>query len=69
MADLVSNKKAFHDYEILETIEAGIVLVGTEVKSLRDHHGSLGEAYVIVEGGEAFLVSCSIPPLQTWKYP
>ncbi len=44
--DLVSNRKARHEFEILETFEAGMVLVGTEIKSLRDHAGSLQEAYI-----------------------
>lgn len=63
--ELVSNKKAFHDYEILETFETGIVLTGTEVKSLRDHGGSLQEAYVRPFGNEIWLVGCSIAP---WKF-
>ncbi len=62
MTDLVSNRKAFHDYEILETLESGIALVGTEVKSLREHHGSLSDAFVIFEEGEAILISSAITP-------
>jgi len=62
MSDLVTNRKALHDYEILETVEAGIVLVGTEVKSLREHHGSLTDAFVVFEDGEAILISSSITP-------
>lgn len=58
--ELASNRKAFHDYEILETFEAGIVLTGTEVKSLRDHGGSLQEAYIKVSQGELWLVGCHI---------
>lgn len=46
--ELVSNRRAFHDYEILETFETGIVLKGTEVKSLRNHGGNLQDAYVLV---------------------
>ncbi len=53
--DLVSNRKAFHDYEILETFEAGIVLKGTEVKSLRNHGGSLQESYILIRGNRAIL--------------
>lgn len=63
--DLVSNKKAFHSFEILDTFEAGIALTGTEVKSLREHGGSLQEAYIRVKGNELWLISCSIAP---WKY-
>ena len=60
--DLVVNRKARHDYEILEVYEAGIVLQGTEIKSLRDHHGSLQEAYVKFLKGELYLVGASILP-------
>jgi SsrA-binding protein len=62
MEDLVSNRKAFHNYEILETIEAGIVLLGTEVKSLREHGGNLQDAYVVFHAGQAFLKNSSIAP-------
>jgi len=58
--DLVSNRRAFHDYEIMETFEAGIVLKGTEIKSLRDSGGSLQEAYVKVFSDEVWLVGCHI---------
>lgn len=60
--ELVSNRRARHDYEILETYEAGIALQGTEVKSLRDGGGSLQEAYITVKGGELWLVNASIAP-------
>jgi len=60
--DLATNRKAFHDYEILETYEAGIALLGTEVKSLRDHGGSLQEAYVKIFGNELWLIGASITP-------
>ena len=61
--DLVSNRKAFHDYEILETFEAGIALVGTEVKALREHTGSLQDAYVLVDmKGDVILKGASISP-------
>lgn len=61
-SELVSNRRAFHEYEILETFEAGIVLVGTEIKSLRNHGGSLQDAYVLVTNGEVFLKNASIAP-------
>lgn len=61
-SDLVSNKRATHDYEILETFEAGIVLQGTEIKSVRNHGASLQEAYVKVIKNEIWLVGCSIAP-------
>jgi SsrA-binding protein len=60
--DLVSNRRATYEYEILETFEAGIVLQGTEIKSLRDHSGSLQEAYVKVLKGEIWLIGCHIAP-------
>lgn len=62
MEDLVSNRKATHNYEILETLEAGIVLLGTEIKSLRNHGGNLGESYVVFHQGEAYLKNSSIAP-------
>ncbi|MDR2105230.1 MAG: SsrA-binding protein SmpB [Deferribacteraceae bacterium] len=55
-----SNKKAFHEFEILEEFEAGVILTGTEVKSVRAGHISLKEAYVKVWNGEAFLVHAHI---------
>ena len=63
--DLVSNRRATHDYEILETFETGIVLQGTEIKSLRDHGGSLQEAYVKVLKNEVWLIGCTVAP---YKY-
>lgn len=60
--DLVSNRKAFHDYEILETFEAGMVLKGTEIKSLRTHDASLQEAYVRVMEGQIWLIGSYIAP-------
>lgn len=59
-SDLVSNRRATFDYEILEVFEAGIVLQGTEIKSLRNHGGNLQDAYVRVVGQEAFLIGCNI---------
>lgn len=60
--DLVSNRRAAHDYELLETFEAGIALQGTEIKSIRDHGASLQEAYVKVLNGEIWLIGSSIAP-------
>jgi SsrA-binding protein len=62
MEDLVSNRKAHHNYEILETLESGIVLLGTEIKSLRDHGGNLQDSYVVFHRGEAYLKNSSISP-------
>lgn len=54
------NRKAFHDYEIVETVEAGLVLVGTEVKSLRDGRANLKDSYARIKRGEAFLYGLHI---------
>lgn len=55
------NRKARHDYHVLDTLECGIVLVGSEVKSLRNGSASLAEAYGKVRNGEVWLVGCDIP--------
>lgn len=60
--DLISNKRATFDYEILDTFEAGIVLQGTEIKSLRSNGGSLQEAYIKVFDNELWLVGSHIAP-------
>lgn len=60
--DLVSNRRAFHDYEIIEKFEAGIALLGTEIKSLRNHGGSLNEAYVTIKDTQLYLTNASIAP-------
>ncbi|HSX38274.1 MAG TPA: SsrA-binding protein SmpB [Chlamydiales bacterium] len=60
--ELVSNRRAFHDFEILETYEAGIVLLGTEIKSLRNHGGSLQDAFVEVKERSLWLCNSSIAP-------
>jgi SsrA-binding protein len=59
---VAQNRKARHDYFILETLEDGLVLSGTEVKSLRAGKASLGEAFATVEGGEAWIIQMHIPP-------
>jgi SsrA-binding protein len=60
----VSNRRARHDYEILERFEAGIVLTGAEVKSLRGGHGSLAEAFGRVRDGEVWVEGFHIPPYE-----
>ena len=60
--DIAQNKKARFEYEILETFEAGIVLKGTEVKSLRARTATIGDAFVVVRDGEAFVHQLSITP-------
>jgi SsrA-binding protein len=57
-----TNKKALHDYFILEKLEAGLVLLGTEVKSIRESRVNLKESYAAVKGGEAYLLNCHISP-------
>lgn len=57
------NKKARHDYFIEETFEAGLMLQGWEVKSLRAGKGNIAESYVLLKNGEAFLFGCHISPL------
>src|SRR2546423_13994347 len=59
---IAENRKARHDYHILERIEAGIALTGTEVKSLRDGGGNIREAYAQLHDGEVFLVGANIAP-------
>ena len=59
---LAANRKARHDYQILEKLEAGIVLLGTEVKSAREGKVQLKDAYVEVVEGEAYLVGAHISP-------
>jgi SsrA-binding protein len=61
---VVSNRRARHDYEILERYETGIVLSGAEVKSLRGGRGSLAEAYARVRGHEIWLEGMHIPPYE-----
>jgi SsrA-binding protein len=59
---VATNRRARRDYEILETFEAGISLMGPEVKSLRDGRASLREAYAVIRRGEAFLEKLHISP-------
>lgn len=61
---IVSNRKARHSYEILETIEAGLILTGTEVKSLRDGKANLLDAYAMVKAGEVWLLGMHINPYE-----
>lgn len=60
--EIVSNRKALYNYEVLETFESGIILTGTEIKSLRDHGGNLSDAYITIQKGEAWLINASIAP-------
>ncbi len=60
--EIVSNRTAYHNYEVLEIFEAGIMLCGTEIKSLRDSHGNLQDNFITIKGGEAWLKNASIAP-------
>ena len=68
MKVIASNKKAFHDYFVEETLEAGIVLVGTEVKSVRLGAVNLRDSYAVIKGGEVFLVGAHIAPYEKGNY-
>jgi SsrA-binding protein len=64
MKIISTNKKAYFNYEILETYEAGISLMGSEVKSIREGRISLKESYAEIKDGEVFLVNCNISPYE-----
>ena len=64
MKIIAKNKKAFFNYEILGSYEAGISLLGSEVKSIREGKISLKESYAEIKGGEVFLVNCHISPYE-----
>jgi len=61
-ANIAENRKAFHDYHLLETFEAGIALMGTEVKAIREGRVNLRDSYARVEDGEVFLYNVNISP-------
>lgn len=69
MGVLLENKKARFDYEILETIEAGLELRGWEVKAFKSKKGSLLGSRVIIRGGEAFIVGLTVQPYQPGNIP
>jgi SsrA-binding protein len=62
MKIVCQNRKAWHDYSIEDTVEAGMSLVGTEVKSLREGKANLKDSYVLIKNMEAFLLNCHISP-------
>src|SRR5579872_3365260 len=62
---VATNRRARHDYEILERIECGIVLHGSEVKSLREGTAQIGDGFARIEDGELWLVQTHIPPWRT----
>ena len=65
---IAKNRRARHDYAILDTYEAGLVLTGSEVKSLRDGKANLSDAYGIVRNGELFLLNLHISPYERASY-
>jgi len=65
---IAKNRRARHDYSILDTYEAGLVLTGSEVKSLRDGKANLSDAYGIVRNGEIFLLNLHISPYERASY-
>ncbi len=64
MKTVAANKTAYHNYQILETFEAGIALLGSEVKAIREGRISLKESYAEVKGGDVVLVKCHISPYE-----
>jgi len=69
MADWAKNKKAYFDYDIQETFEAGMVLLGLEVKSIKLGRANLKGSYAVLKGKEAFLINAHIPPYQSKNTP
>ena len=69
MANYAENRKVRLNYEILQKYESGIELLGTEVKSIRGGKMSLLGAFIIIRGGEAFLINANIPPYQVKNAP
>ncbi|MDQ3076282.1 MAG: SsrA-binding protein SmpB [bacterium] len=69
MASYAQNRKIHFDYEILDKYECGVELLGTEVKSVRGGRMSLEGSFVIIRGGEAFIINANIPPYQMANAP
>ena len=69
MSTYITHKRARFNYDILDTFEAGISLLGTEVKAIRHNQGKLEGSYVVVRGGVRLLVGASIPPFQKSNAP
>jgi SsrA-binding protein len=66
--DISVNRQAFHNYDIIEKFEAGMVLTGTEIKSARDGRVNLKDAYGLVKAGEVWLLNCHISPYSHGNY-
>lgn len=69
MKMLAENKKAYFDYEILEKFEAGIVLIGTEVKSIKGGRINLAGSYIVPKDSEFFMINANVPPYQPKNAP
>jgi SsrA-binding protein len=67
--NVLENKHVYRSYEILDTISAGIILSGSEVKSLRQNHGTINDAFVVFQDGALTLVKAFIPPYQVKNTP
>lgn len=68
MSNFASNKKAHFNYEIIETFEAGVVLLGAEVKSIRAKNISLANSYAIIKDGEVWLINCHIKEFEQARH-
>lgn len=68
MKDVAVNRQAFHNYDIIEKFEAGLVLTGTEIKSARDGKVNLKDSYGLVKGGEIWLLNAHISPYSHGNY-
>jgi SsrA-binding protein len=66
--EIAANRQAFHNYEILEKFEAGLVLTGTEIKSAREGRVNLKDSYGLVKAGEVWLLNCHISPYSHGNY-
>ena len=69
MPELTRNKRAYFDYEILEKFEAGVELLGSEVKSIKSGRVNLAGAYAIIKGNQVLLVGADVPPYQPKNTP
>ena len=67
-ANIAENRKAFHDYHILDTFEAGLVLMGTEVKAIREGRVNLRDSFARIEGGEVWVYNIHISPYRNRGY-
>ena len=69
MKVLAENKKAYFNYQVLEKFEAGLVLIGQEVKSIKLGRVNLAGSYVVIKNEEAYLIGCKVPPYQPKNAP